>query len=104
MLNAAPRGTIFCPKFPFPVANDSSIMHLAHELGVPTVAIYGPTDHEHSAYTDDFFRVVRAGSPCSPCNVPRCRYERQHCFEDLNPTDVLRACKELLHDYASARG
>jgi len=99
-----PEAAALLKKASLVVANDSSIMHLAHELGVPTVAVYGPTDHVHSAYTDRFFKVVRAGSPCSPCNVPRCRYDRQHCFEDLNPADVLRACEELLHDYAPARG
>ncbi len=85
------------------VANDSSMMHLAHELEVPTVAIFGPTDHERSGYQDEFSRVVRTGSPCSPCEKPRCIYDRQHCLEDLKPSDVLRACEELLHEPAAAR-
>ena len=84
------------------VANDSSLMHLGYELTTPVVAVYGPTNHEKSGHAEDFFKVVRAGSPCSPCDMPRCRFERQHCFEDLKPEMVAQACEELLHVPSSA--
>jgi len=78
------------------VANDSAVMHLAFELGTPAAAVFGPTHHEKYGHRSEKFRVVRAGSVCSPCGQPRCRFERQHCFEDLEPQALAAACEELL--------
>lgn len=78
------------------VANDSALMHLAFELGIPAAAVFGPTSHEKYGHTGERFRVVRAGSDCSPCEQPRCRFSRQHCFEDLEPQALLSACEALL--------
>ncbi|MBP9865642.1 MAG: lipopolysaccharide heptosyltransferase II [Candidatus Omnitrophica bacterium] len=78
------------------VANDSAIMHLAFELGVPAAAVFGPTSHEKYGHKRENFQVVRAGSACSPCEQPRCRFNRQHCFEDLQPQALLNACEVLL--------
>jgi len=77
-------------------ANDSAIMHLAFELGTPAAAVFGPTSHEKYGHQGERFRVVRAGSECSPCQQPRCRFSRQHCFEDLQPEALVKACEELL--------
>jgi len=77
-------------------ANDSAIMHLAFELGTPAAAVFGPTSHDKYGHKGENFRVVRAGSACSPCEEPRCRFNRQHCFEDLQPEALLNACEELL--------
>ncbi len=84
-------------------ANDSALMHLAFELGTPAVAVFGPTSHLKYGHTGEFFKIVRAGSPCSPCEKPRCRFERQHCFADLKPESVAQACEELLHDFCPSR-
>ncbi|MFZ5801806.1 MAG: lipopolysaccharide heptosyltransferase II [Candidatus Omnitrophota bacterium] len=78
------------------VANDSAIMHLAYQLGRPTVALFGPTDPFEYGYEAPHVRNLRESLPCVPCRLPRCRFERQHCFEDLGPEKVYRACKELL--------
>ena len=85
------------------IANDSAIMHLAYELGVPAAAVFGPTNHEKYGHRSPLFRVVRAGSECSPCEEPRCRFARQHCFEDLGPEALAAACEELLHEPCPAR-
>lgn len=78
------------------VANDSALMHLAFEMGTPAAAVFGPTHHEKYGHKGENFKVVRAGSSCSPCEQPRCRFSRQHCFEDLQPQALAAACKELL--------
>ncbi len=79
------------------VAHDSSVLHMAYEMDRPAVGIFGPTNHEESGRVGPHFRIARAGSPCSPCSKPSCRFERQHCFEDLDAEKVFAACQELLH-------
>ncbi|HXV28305.1 MAG TPA: lipopolysaccharide heptosyltransferase II [bacterium] len=78
------------------IANDSAVMHLGFELKRPVVGIFGPTNHEKSGYQSSRFRIVREPVFCSPCEKPRCRFERQHCFEDLKTEKVFEACMELL--------
>ena len=46
------------------VGNDSGVSHLAAALGVPTVAIFGPTDPDVWAPHGPAVRIVRAATPC----------------------------------------
>ncbi|MBI3313790.1 MAG: glycosyltransferase family 9 protein, partial [Candidatus Omnitrophica bacterium] len=79
------------------LTNDSSVMHIAHELNrPPVVAIFGPTNPIRAGRLGPRWRIVREEIFCSPCDQPRCRFERQACFEDLSPQKVLDACLELL--------
>ena len=49
------------------LTNDAGAMHLASALGVPTVAVFGPTDFVATAPGGPVSRIVRAGVHCSPC-------------------------------------
>jgi heptosyltransferase-3 len=49
------------------IGNDSGITHLAALLGVPVVALFGPTDHLVWGPVGDSVRIVRSAHPCSPC-------------------------------------
>jgi len=51
----------------FLVTNDSGPMHIAAALGVPLVAIFGPTDWRRTSPWTDRARVVRVDVDCSPC-------------------------------------
>ena len=79
------------------LANDSAIMHMAYELNRPTVALFGPTDHEKYGRVGESFRIIRNNAECSPCELAQCRLDRQICFEDLEANQVLEACLEFLH-------
>jgi ADP-heptose:LPS heptosyltransferase len=46
---------------------DSGMMHLAVVLGVPTVALFGPTNMMKWAARGDLHRVLCANISCSPC-------------------------------------
>ena len=78
------------------IVNDSAVMHLAHELGRPTVSIFGPTDHKKYGQTGDNRRTIRLNLECSPCEVAQCRLERRVCLDDLPATSVIEASEELL--------
>lgn len=81
------------------VANDSGLMHLAVAAGVPTVAIFGPTNPEVWGPARPGHRVVRHQVPCQPCYkddgvVPICAWEHR-CMRDLPVDEVLNAVSAL---------
>jgi len=49
------------------ISNDSGIMHLAASVGIPVVAIFGPTNPTWVRPWDVPNKVVRIELPCSPC-------------------------------------
>ena len=72
------------------VTNDSGPMHLAAALGVPLVAMFGPTS---PARTGPYRRdpsVVRLDLVCSPCFSRTCVH--QTCLRALGPDDVFERC------------
>ena len=59
----------------FFVCNDSGPMHIAAALGVPTVAIFGPTDHVAWKPLSKAATTVRRDMPCWPCSSHKCKIE-----------------------------
>ena len=55
------------------VCNDSGPMHLAAALDIPTVAIFGPTDHVAWRPMSVNASVVRRDMPCWPCSAHKCK-------------------------------
>ena len=80
----------------FFIGNDSGISHLAAALGIPTVAIFGPTDPRVWAPRGKKVVVVRRGIPCSPC-PPERFFQCHHfeCLKGIEMEDVLGGIKHL---------
>jgi ADP-heptose:LPS heptosyltransferase len=77
------------------VCNDSLPMHLATALGVPSLVTFSGTDREvqwESPYTPT--RLLRRGTPCSPCYRMECPYHLE-CLE-IAPEEVVDAAEEML--------
>ena len=55
------------------VCNDSGPMHIAAALDVPTVALFGPTDHVVWEPLSESSVVVRRNMPCWPCSAHKCK-------------------------------
>jgi len=49
------------------IGNDSGISHLAAFLGLPTVAVFGPSDPQRWKPVGRFVKTVRPDLDCSPC-------------------------------------
>ncbi len=82
------------------VANDSGLLHLAAAAGVPTVAIFGPTDPAVWGPRGAGHLVVRHPVPCQPCYkddgvLPVCRWEHR-CMRDLEVGRIVGALERLL--------
>ena len=54
------------------LTNDSGAMHIASALGVPTVAVFGATDHVATGPTGELSSIVREPVECAPCLLREC--------------------------------
>ena len=72
------------------VTGDTGPMHLAHAVGTPVVAVFGPSDPRRYGPRGPHDRVVRVDLPCAPCNRIRQPPERcQRALDNQQPPDCL---------------
>jgi len=78
------------------VTVDGGIMHAAVGFGVPTLALFGPTDPNiWFPYTGSGpFRVLARAPHCHPCDLHECR--EFICLPELEPSGVLDALDSLM--------
>jgi len=78
------------------VGNDSGITHLAAALGVPTVAIFGPSDPRVWSPRGKQVVVIRRKSACSPCTQETffgC--QESECLKAVEMEDVMAGLRRL---------
>lgn len=74
---------------------DSLAMHMAAAVGVPFVALFGPTDPgRHLPPTKRYF-AIRKDLSCSPCYKRNCKINNR-CMQEIAPREVVAAIKNLL--------
>ena len=87
------------------VSNDSSLMHIAGALKLPTVAIFGPTNETYVHPWKTRYEIVQTGIECRPCFIyspkPLTCYRvdpKEHfmCVRDIEVDDVMSAVKRLM--------
>lgn len=83
------------------VTGDTGPMHLAHAVGTPIVAVFGPSDPRRYAPRGVRDVVVRVDLPCSPCNrirLPpaRCTGHTPDCLAGIDSARVLEAIDEAM--------
>lgn len=80
------------------IGNDSAPIHFASVLGVPAIAIFGPTSPRFGFVPwVEGCEVLYAGLGCSPCSRhgrSRCWRNRRYCFDGINVNDVLTAVEK----------
>lgn len=69
------------------VGNDSGAMHVAAAVGLPVVAIFGPTDPEGTAPVTPRATVVRQKPFCAPCFLRKCPIDHR-CMTAIAPLMV----------------
>jgi heptosyltransferase-2 len=78
------------------LGNDSGPTHMAMALGVPTVAVFGPTDP--GQFDFGHARLLYADLPCSACSFfgsTRCRFGHLACMTSITTDQVLAAARDL---------
>jgi heptosyltransferase-2 len=76
------------------LTNDSGAMHIASAAGVPTVAVFGATDHVGTGPTGPLARVVREPVECSPCLLRECPIDHR-CMTAVSSGRVAEVALEL---------
>lgn len=77
------------------VSNDTAPIHIASYLGVPVVAIFGPTDPDKYKPQGVNDIVIRQDLSCSPCERALCQFNEE-CMQLVRPEEVFRAIDKLL--------
>ena len=85
------------------VGNDSGTMHVAAAVGLPVVAIFGPTDPYGTAPITSRCTVVQEKPYCSPCFRRRCPIDHR-CMTSVQPEAVEAAARGWLRAAEVASG
>lgn len=77
------------------LTNDSGAMHVTSALGVPAVAVFGPTDETATGPAGPLTTVVRENVDCSPCLLRECPIDHR-CMVRVSAATVVRTALEIL--------
>ena len=77
------------------ITNDSGPMHIAAELGVPVVAIFGSTDPLLTGPAGAGHIVIKKDVSCSPCFLRKCPKELE-CMDAVSVDNVLEGVEKIL--------
>lgn len=69
------------------LGNDSGAMHVAAAVGLPVVAVFGPTDPLGTAPVTPRSTIVQEKPYCSPCFLRRCPTDHR-CMTAVHPAAV----------------
>jgi ADP-heptose:LPS heptosyltransferase len=83
------------------ITGDTGPMHMAAAVGIPVLAIFGPSLPTRYAPLSPKSRIIRIDIHCSPCNLmrqppTRCLNRVPDCLAGIASSDVLRAANEML--------
>jgi heptosyltransferase II len=84
------------------VSNDSGAMHLAAAVGVPVVAIFGPTDEQATGPLGERHRILSHPVGCRPCLLRECPIDHR-CMTRIPISDVFDAIVARLGRPLAAR-
>lgn len=76
---------------------DSSSLHFARLLRVPTVTLFGASNPKSVVSPSDTIRpLVASGLACRPCESKQCRYSTVLCMRMIEPSLVAETVQQLL--------
>ncbi|UCF78142.1 MAG: lipopolysaccharide heptosyltransferase II [Candidatus Eiseniibacteriota bacterium] len=88
------------------VSNDSGLMHVAHAVGTPVVALFGSTVPEFGFYPPDSCSSVISNSfDCKPCDVhgkDSCNEGDMRCMESIDVALVAEEVQRILSEPRAA--
>ena len=83
------------------LGNDSGAMHVAAAVGLPVIAVFGPTDPLGTAPVTPRLTIVQQKPYCSPCFLRRCPTDHR-CMTAVTPSMVESALRSRLSEVTSA--
>ncbi|MDW7760843.1 MAG: lipopolysaccharide heptosyltransferase II [Acidobacteriota bacterium] len=77
------------------VTNDSGPLHIADAVGVPLVALFGPTNPAATGPRRGPAAVLKKEVPCWPCLYRSCPYDHR-CMTRIEVEEAFEACRQLI--------
>ena len=77
------------------VTNDTGTMHVAAALGVPTLALFGPTNEKETRPLAPRTKLVTGEAYCRPCKLRHCPIDHR-CMNSITVDRVYRAALPML--------
>jgi heptosyltransferase-2 len=77
------------------IGNDSGAMHVAAAVGLPVVAVFGPTDPFGTAPVTPRCSIIQEKPYCSPCFLRRCPTDHR-CMTRVTPDSVEAAARHWM--------
>jgi heptosyltransferase-2 len=77
------------------IGNDSGAMHVAAAVGLPVIAVFGPTDPGGTAPVTPRCAIIQEKPYCSPCFLRRCPTDHR-CMTRISPARVATAAQSWL--------
>jgi lipopolysaccharide heptosyltransferase II len=80
------------------ITNDSAPMHLGAAVGIPVIAIFGPTDPQKYAPRGKMHKIIAADLDCQPCQKAQCIFKKKpaDCLEKITVDIVFDRVREVL--------
>ena len=78
------------------IANDSGPLHRAVALGIPVIALFGPTDPRRTGPYGGGEGVCTTEVACRPCFDKVCRLKSLECMDRIPVSQVVEAVRKLL--------
>ncbi|MCB0394318.1 MAG: glycosyltransferase family 9 protein [Bdellovibrionales bacterium] len=79
------------------ISNDTGLLHAADVMGVPNIALIGPTAFGYPSSENS--KVLEVSLPCKPCSkdgrTPCRNAVRKKCLYDISPETVLKTARDL---------
>ena len=82
------------------LGNDSGAMHVAAAVGLPVVAVFGPTDPFGTAPVTPRCTIVQEKPYCSPCFLRRCPTDHR-CMTTIAPEKVSAGVLQALAEVSA---
>jgi 3-deoxy-D-manno-octulosonic-acid transferase/heptosyltransferase-1 len=76
------------------ITTDSGPMHLAAAVGIPVIALFGPTDPARTGPYGVGHTIIRTELPCSPCFLKKC--STKQCMKDISTGQVFAVVEKKL--------
>ena len=78
------------------ITGDSGPMHLSAAFKIPTISIFGPTNHhETSQWMNKKNIIVKKNLECQPCMKRTCPLKHHKCMRLIESSEVLEAVNRL---------